>query len=255
MAPRLHCLLDIAQIVRVIDDEGADVNLQDVDGSTALHVARSSAVARTLIEYGADIECKNSRGMSPLHRVRNVGVARVLLKNGALVNATDNLGNTPLHLSNDVEVCKLLLKYSASVTQRNSKGETPIQKSHTIPKVFALFKAGADINAVDDMGRTLLMKKSRSFGSFYVSRFIEPLLSLKPCIRLKDCEGRTAIDFTIAELPRRRLLTYQAEEMWRDRRTLLCLRERAVCFTVKDAFMSRTVGLPTGMFRMVVCYL
>lgn len=252
MAPRLHCILDVAEIGRLIKEKGADVNQRDIDGTTALHVARSSAVVRVLIENGADVTAKNSRGMSPLHRARNVGGARALLENGAVVNAIDKCGNSPLHLSNDIGVIKLLLRRSASITQRNGKGETPIHMSTYGSKVLALAKAGADIDSVDNMGRTLLMKKS---NCFYAFRLLSALLSLNPSAFLRDAEGKTAIDFTVDPAVKTLLLEYGVEQNWRRRKHLVFMRERSTHLVAKNDLELRTVGLPMGVFRMVVSYL
>lgn len=222
MAPRLHCIIDIAKILRLITEEGADVHGRNIDGTTALHLARSSAAAHTLIENGADVNAKNSRGISPLHRARNLGVARVLLENGAVVNAMDSFGNSALHLSNDVEVARLLLKYSASITQRNLKREPPIHMSTYGSKVLALAKAGADIDAVDMKGRTVLMKKARCF---YVFRLLSTLLSLNPSIFFKDVDGKTAIDYTVDATGKTTLLKYRVEQNWRRRKMLVLVRE------------------------------
>ncbi|CAM9090099.1 unnamed protein product [Ectocarpus sp. 12 AP-2014] len=253
MAPRLHNILDTFEIVRLIHREGADVGRRDIDGTTALHASRSSAVARTLIEYGADVNAKSSRGMSPLHRTRSVGVAKVLVERGASVNATDNFGNTPLHYSNDIGTVRLLLQHGASVNHRNVKGETPIHMSTYGSKVTALAEAGADVDAVDNTGKTLLMKKSRCFYGF---RLLDHLLKLNPCIFLKDMDGKTAIDFTVDELVNRRLQVYWKDQNWRRRKTLLLLRARRNAdYVAKDALVLLTMGLPHGVFRLVLAYL
>lgn len=252
MTPRLHCLQNISEISRLIEEEGANVNRRDIDGSMALHVSRSSAVARTLIEHGANVNAKNSRGMSPLHRARNDGVAKVLLNHGALVDAKDNYGNTPLHLCNDAEVVKLLLRHSASVHLRNNKGETPIHMSTHGSKVVALARAGADIDSVDNSGKTLLMKKSRCF---YVFRLLSSLLGLNPSAFLKDKDGNTAMDFTLDPVVRRRLVKYITNQNWRRRKALVLLKERPATFVAKDDLVLRTVGLPTGVFREVMRFI
>ena len=218
MAPRPHCVLSIYEISRLIEEEGADVNHRDIDGSMALHASRSSAVACALIEHGADINAKNSRGMPPIHRVRNIGVAKVLLEHGALVDAVDNFGNTPLHLCNDPGVVQLLLRHSASVSLRNKKGETPIHMSTYGSKVVALAEAGTDIDSVDNSGKMLLMKKSKCF---YVFRLLSSLFGLNPTAFLKDRDGKTALDLTLDPAARRRLLKYLTDQNWRRRRAMV----------------------------------
>ncbi|CAN0531894.1 unnamed protein product, partial [Ectocarpus sp. 12 AP-2014] len=239
-------------ISRLIEEEGAGVNLKDIDGNTALHVSRSSAVARTLIEHGADVNAKNSRGMSALHRARNIGVAKLLLEHGAVVNAVDNYGNTPLHLCNDTQMVNLLLRHGASITQRNMKGETPIHMSTYGSKVIALAKAGADINSVDNAGKTLLMKKARCF---YMFRLLRSLLTLNPSVFFKDNDGRTALDFTVDEGVKAHLIRYGRDQNWRRRKTLILLREKKRVFVAKEDCVLRTVGLPAGIFRGIVTFL
>lgn len=252
---RLHSILDVSQISRLVGI-GADVNMRDVDGGTALHASRSSAVARTLIEHGAVVNARNSRGMSALHRVKNVGVAKVLLERGALVNAIDTYGNTPLHYSNDVEVVHLLLKHGGRASSRNSKGETPIHMSTYGSKVLALAKVGADVDSADNTGKTLLMKKSRCF---YVSNLFNSILELNPSDRLTDVDGKTAIDFAIDETVKRRLLSYRKEQNWRRRRALVLFkesfRESKRGYIAKDGLVLRTVCLTDGIFRSIVAYL
>jgi ankyrin repeat protein len=49
---------------------GADVNAQNKDHETPLHLAirrRLPEMAQFLLEHGADVNAKNSRGKSPLH--------------------------------------------------------------------------------------------------------------------------------------------------------------------------------------------
>ncbi|CAM9577530.1 unnamed protein product [Ectocarpus sp. 6 AP-2014] len=253
MSPRrLHCILSIYEIWRLIEHEGADVNCEDGDGNTALHVSRSSAVARTLIEHGASVDAKNSRGMSALHRARNIGVAETLLQHGADVNAVDSFGNIPLHRCNDTHTVKLLLRHGASLTHRNLKGETPIHMSTYGSKVTELAMAGADIDSVDNTGKTLLMKKARCF---YVFRFLQSLLALNPSVFFKDNDGKTALDFTVDEGVKAHLIRYGRDQHWRRRKTLILLREKTRVFVGKEDCVLRTVGLPTGIFRCVVTFL
>ena len=51
--------------VRILIENGEDINCGDLFGRTPLHCARSVEIARYLVEQGADINCKNNDGHYP----------------------------------------------------------------------------------------------------------------------------------------------------------------------------------------------
>jgi ankyrin repeat protein len=102
----LLCASGNKKVMKFLIDHGADVNIRDDKGSTALHIASTSEVGdvpsiNCLLLYGADIEARDADGRTPLffaagsHFFRGV---RALLKAGANVNARDNQGQTPFGL-------------------------------------------------------------------------------------------------------------------------------------------------------------
>lgn len=91
-----------------------------------------------LIELGADVNVRNERGETALSggTTRNVAVAKALVEAGADVNAQDKRGETLLHstayggcLNGAVEMAKYLLSKGASLKLKNFKGQTPIDRS------------------------------------------------------------------------------------------------------------------------------
>lgn len=95
---------DIDQ-VRLHLEAGVNPN-QTIPGDNAypLHYAANSHadIIQLLVDHGADVDVKDDKGKTPLHcaavRAYLEGM-HVLLENGADVNAVDNEGNTPLQLA------------------------------------------------------------------------------------------------------------------------------------------------------------
>ena len=105
----------LADIKRLLQG-GADVNGQDTNGKTPLHLARTNVVAECLLAHGAEVNAPNHCGYTPLHSAVRTGradVVQVLLDHGADVNARAHPYRlTPLHLAVDdgrFEIAEILL--------------------------------------------------------------------------------------------------------------------------------------------------
>ncbi|MEL7186291.1 MAG: ankyrin repeat domain-containing protein [Pseudomonadota bacterium] len=95
-----------ADEVETFLDRGADINLQDADGDTALSLALywdEDDVAVALIEAGADLTKRDSSGMTPIEYAvsygSNVTVTSALLENGASLDFEID-GMSPLEFAN-----------------------------------------------------------------------------------------------------------------------------------------------------------
>lgn len=86
-----------AEVVRILLDQGADPNLQDDRGNTALiERAWYADAALALIRHGANINIQNKDGLTALINSVSPDVARVLLENGADLYLRDKDGKTAL---------------------------------------------------------------------------------------------------------------------------------------------------------------
>ena len=86
---------------------------------------------QALLELGADVNVRDYKGKSALHRAATAGFLasmEVLLANSADINAADHQGDTPLFdaiRAGRVEAVALLLEHGADAGTQNHKGDTP----------------------------------------------------------------------------------------------------------------------------------
>ena len=94
---------DIKQVRHSLES-GTDANqpISDERGGYPLHFAVNSGVEiiQMLIDYGADMNVKDAKGRTPLHIVAtgrpSIEKMELLIEHGADVNAVDDEGKTPL---------------------------------------------------------------------------------------------------------------------------------------------------------------
>ena len=81
-------------------ENGADINVRDKDGNTALMLAiinENTEIATFLIENGADVNAKTDSGETVLMvAARNYEDAIFFIESGADINSNDTCGKTAL---------------------------------------------------------------------------------------------------------------------------------------------------------------
>ena len=130
-------------MVEFLIKKGANVNLKENEGKTALLWASSNSLenAKILIVNGAKVNEAANDGMTPfLQATLGVSSGKVpiemcelLRKNGAKVNAElkrkSALGWTALHYvvtNGDAELVKYLIKHGANVNKATGEGSSPL---------------------------------------------------------------------------------------------------------------------------------
>ncbi|CAI9096506.1 OLC1v1032671C5 [Oldenlandia corymbosa var. corymbosa] len=119
------------EIVEVLLDTGADVNLKNNGGRTAIHYAASKGwlkIAELLVSHGAKLNAKDKVGCTALHRAASIGnseLCEYLIEEGAEVDEVDRAGQTPLMnavICGNKEVALLLIRHGANVDIEDKEG-------------------------------------------------------------------------------------------------------------------------------------
>lgn len=144
----------VPEAAEALISAGADVNIRDAAGETALHLARRSwspnaeAVA-VLIEHGADVNARSESGRTPLHeaiRRKKPEIVNALIEAGADVDARDNENNTPLYLAMELGEPFLETLLAAGATD---DGYTELQRAARggeLERVNVFIDDGANVN-------------------------------------------------------------------------------------------------------------
>jgi uncharacterized protein len=155
-------------LIRTLLDKGADVNLAQPDGTTALHWAVYNDDADTvglLVKKGANVNAANRYGVPPLFLAStnaDAGMVKLLLDAGADANASLQGGETVLMTAaraGNLEAVKALLARGANPNARERLEQTALMwaaaEGHATI-VQALIDAGADVRAKLKSGFTPL---------------------------------------------------------------------------------------------------
>ena len=154
--------------IKLLLDNGADINITDAAGWSALHFAAANGhvdVAQSLLKYKANAEAKDNDGWSALHLAAKCGSAnsiKLLLDHGAHINTKDDEGWSALHfaaINNHTEATQSLLKHKANVEAKDNDGWSALHlaaKYGSTNTIKLLLDHGADINTTNKEGQSAL---------------------------------------------------------------------------------------------------
>jgi len=205
--------------VRALLREGADVNLAQADGATALHWAAyhgDVSLAEQLLEAGADASAANRNGSTALWLAASQGDASMietLLAGGADANEELPLGRRPLMLaarSGRVDAVRVLLDHgadpNASETERGTTALMQAADQGHADVIALLIEHGAAVAAVSAPvfrdRRTAALGKSGDPRNA-VRRQVIAVLCEQPSpdlSALRDLIGRSSEDEVLSEL-------------------------------------------------------
>lgn len=127
------------KVMRVLIDKGADVNLQDIDGNTALHsfaavlTERNIEVFKQMVAKKVDLSLQNEKGESPIHvaaKAHNLAGVKILMDSGAPINEVDANGESILFEFARLglaEVVNELIDLGVNPEIKNVKGEKALE--------------------------------------------------------------------------------------------------------------------------------
>jgi len=174
----------------LIDTYNADVNRRDASGATPLFFVsasvehpNSTTIVNILIDHGAQLEIPDNKGWTALYmavRDSNLTVINALLMAGARAAVVaPSTGDTPLHIAAQLpvpqrlEIVRILIDHGAPLEVRNNNGLTPvaIAVAHGhLDIVMGLVQRGAHINMMVQ-GQTLVAL-ARASGYREIANFL-----------------------------------------------------------------------------------
>ena len=156
------------KIIRLLTENGLDVNHQDSSGSFALGIASREGhtdLVRLLLQREAGVDLRDGEGISSLMEATSGG-----------------------HL----EICRLLLRYRAKVDILDSKGWSSLMvavAADNVDLVLILLERGAQINLEDKSGTSSLMLSCLAG----YTRVTKVLLGHGAEVNLQNSDGITAL--------------------------------------------------------------
>lgn len=195
---------------------GANPNIQDAYGRTALHKVSSVNIiysdaagdrtvktedmirmATLLLEAGARLDVPDRDGNTPLLTAIRAELALFFLDHGANIHDRSLGGTTVLHTAcslDSEELVRRCLNEYLDVNATNKYGQTPLHFTKTVDIAKSLLDKGADVNARNNDGETRLHRLAQWAYNDSEVELIHFLLEAGADPRIKNNKGVTAVD-------------------------------------------------------------
>jgi ankyrin repeat protein len=203
----VHRAAHNSQILQRLGEKGADINLRDLNGETALHwAAREGSVdgVQWLLANGAVVNSTSGVGHTPLHVATKNGnkqACRILLESGADCEQHTNITrSTPLHCAayvGNLAVVEILLGFNADPWARNKWMNTPLHvasrmgHAEIVEKLLHTSAGAATLESVEESGRRPLHVAAAQNNATICQILLEAGASLDHV----DNDGNTALHF------------------------------------------------------------
>ena len=182
-----------AEVIKFLVERGADVNIQNNEGETALMLAGDFTDAvKALIEAGADLNLRDKEGNTAM-MLGTWAVQQLLKKAGASEAGINNIALVEAVEQGDLNKVEQLLQAGAEVNHNDGAAlETAAFRGH-LAIVDRLIKAGADVNLGWKTGFTPI---ARAANEGYLE-IVERLLAAgaNPFQKCHDEESYDALEY------------------------------------------------------------
>jgi hypothetical protein len=163
--------LNKIDVVKQYLDNKGDPNKM-CKGYSLLMIAAENGleIPKLLIARGADVNMKNEKGMTALILAAKSGmrgIVEILLENNADINIADKDGNTALHWAareNFPNTTTMLIDGRANVNIKNLRGQTPLHLTTSFRCMKGLIRSGADFTIKDPVRNREFFGKSLALG-------------------------------------------------------------------------------------------
>jgi len=127
----------LADTIKILLENGADINMRDEDGWTALKLAEirnNRKLVKLLKTPEATLSKQDVMELDFLRAAKNGNIkkARALINQGVDVNTKTDQGISGLMIAtywNNIEIVKLLIDGSANVNEKDNYGETALMRA------------------------------------------------------------------------------------------------------------------------------
>jgi len=156
-------------IMKLLIEKGAEVNIEDADGMTPLYWAainNNAHITKFLIEdKGAEVDYEGINSTTALIEASKHGyidIVKLLIANGANINIKASVSKTPLHYAVNIgymDIAEFLIKEGAVVDVEDGDGMTPLHyavEESNRDMIKFLIDKGADINSKNRNGEVAL---------------------------------------------------------------------------------------------------
>ncbi|KAK6169526.1 hypothetical protein SNE40_020566 [Patella caerulea] len=198
----------VLECVKLLMEAGADVNLQDINGTTPIQMAAELGMVTTVIylaERGVNLDLENKQG-NLLHSLADSReradsydeCIQLLITKGVDINKLNSSNETPLYLAAcrvNEEMVKSLINSHCNVNikvggNKESVLLASIRPEHTTIAEI-LIQAGCDVNTADKNGVTPLMKCVEAGNNVLIKQLIEQ----GGLVNAKDKKRRFVLDY------------------------------------------------------------